>query len=131
MAEETDPGMLGASLAAELGREYSGDRELFLSLLVDALESAAGERLKVERGGWLRRDGPVRRVRLDLDDYHFGLEVGRGGVLRPTRSRVVRGIALSTEELAMEEWLQALGAALAEYARTHRAALEALKRRLW
>ena len=132
MPEETDPDLLAASIAAGLGREYAGDRELFLRLLVEGLAPALGERLKVDRaGGWLRRDGPIRRIRLDLDDHHFTLEAGKGGALTASRARVVRGIALKTEELQVEEWLQAVAAALAEYARTHREALEALKRRVW
>jgi hypothetical protein len=131
MAEETDPGLLAASMAAGLGREAAGDRELFLSLLVEALAPALGERLQVERGGWLRRDGPIRRIRLDLEDDHFTLEVGKGGALAASRSRVVRGIALKTETLPVEAWLKAMTESLAEYARTHREALEALKRRVW
>src|SRR5437867_13432839 len=108
MPEETDPGLLAASMAAGLGREAAGDREMFLSLLVEALAPALGERLRVERAGWLRRDGPIRRLRLDLDDDHFTLEVGKAGALAATRSRVVRGIALKTETLAMEAWLKAM-----------------------
>ncbi len=132
MSEPSDPGLLGASIAAGLGREYAGDREMFLSLLAESLAPAVGERLTVERaGGWFRRDGPVRRLRLDLDDYQFTLAVGKGGALAATRGRIVRGIALRTEELPMEAWLEAVGVALAEYARTHREAMEALKRRVW
>ena len=132
MSEESDTASFGASLAAGLGREASGDRELFLSLLVESLAPALGERLKVERaGGWFRRDGPIRRVRVELEEEQYALEVGRSGALRATRCRIVRGIALKTDELAVEAWLQLLGEALAEYARTHREAMEALKRRFW
>jgi hypothetical protein len=132
MSDERDAASLGASFAAGLGQEAAGDRELFLSLLVEALAPVLGERLKVERAGsWFRRDGPIRRIRAELDDDQFALEVGRGGALRATRCRVVRGIALKTDELPVEAWLQAVGAALAEYARTHREAMDALKRRFW
>jgi hypothetical protein len=129
--EESDPGILAASLAAGLTREYAGDREMFLSLLVEALQPALGGRLRIQRGGWLKRDGPIRRLDLDLDDHRFFLEVGKSGALSAARQRVVRGIALKTEEMTVEEWLQAVTAALADYARTHREALDALKRRVW
>lgn len=132
MPEEADPGILAASMAAGLARELAGDREMFLALLVEALQPALGERLRVERGGgWFRRDGPIRRLELDLDAQRFFLEVGRGGILAAARQRIVRGITLKTEELSVEEWLQSVTAALAEYARTHQQALEALKRRVW
>ena len=131
MPEETDPDLLAASIAAGLDA-YAGDRELFLRLLIEGLAPAVGERLRVERaGGWLRRDGPIRRIRLDLDDVHFTLEAGKGGALTASRARVVRGIALKTEEMPVEEWLQAVAASLADTGRTHREALEALKRRVW
>lgn len=129
--QEKEAGELAASISAGLSREYIGDREIFLSLLIESLEPALGERLRVERGGWLRRGGPVRRLHIDLDDDRFALAVGKGGSLTATRCRVVRGIALRTEELTVEAWLQSLAEALAEYGRTHREALEALKRRVW
>ena len=132
MADGLEPGGLAASMAAGLAREYAGDREMFLSLLVESLRPALGERLRVERaGGWFRRDGPVRRIELDLDSDRFALLVGKGGALSATRCRVVRGIALKTEDLPVETWLQAVAEAVAGYARTHAEALEALKRRVW
>ena len=131
MQEESDPGVLAASFAAELGRGLAGDREMFLSLLVQTLQPALGERLRVQRGGWLRRDGPIRRLEIDLDAQRFALEVGKGGALATTRQRIVRGIALKTEEVSVEAWLQSLAAALADYGRTHQEAVDALKRRLW
>jgi hypothetical protein len=131
MPEQPDDGALAASIAGGLARGYEGDHDLFLALLVEALSPALGERLKVERSGnWFRRDGPIRRLRLDLDEYQFTLDVGKGGALTPMRTRVVRAIALKTEELPMEEWLQSVGEAVAEYAR-HREALDALRRRVW
>jgi len=33
--------------------------------------------------------------------------------------------------MTVEAWLQAIATALAEYARTHQEALDALKRRVW
>ena len=132
MSEQLDDVGLAASIAEGLARSYEGDRELFLRLLVESLAPALGERLQIERAGnWFRRDGPIRRLRLDLDDHHLTLEVGKGGALTTTRTRVVRGIALKTEELPVEEWLQSVSQAVADYARTHREALDALRRRVW
>jgi hypothetical protein len=132
VAESSDPEGLAASIAAGLAREYAGDREMFLALLAESLRPALGERLRVERGGgWLRRDGPIRRIELDLDADRFALAVGKGGALTATRCHIVRGIALKTEELSVEIWLQQVSQAVAEYARTHAEALAALKRRVW
>jgi hypothetical protein len=131
VAESSDPEGLAASIAAGLTREYAGDREMFLALLAESLRPALGERLRVERGGWFRRDGPIRRIELDLDADRFVLAVGKGGALSATRCHIVRGIALKTEELSVEAWLQSVSQAVSDYARTHAEALEALKRRVW
>jgi hypothetical protein len=130
--EDADLELLAAGMAAGLTREYAGDREMFLSVLVETLQPALGERLRVERsGGWFRRGGPIRRLQVDLGEQHYVLEVGKGGALSATCSRIVRGIALRTDELSVEDWLRTVTEALAECARTHREALEALKRRVW
>jgi hypothetical protein len=132
VAEGIDPEGLAASIAGGLARGYAGDREMFLSLLVESLRPALGERLRVERaGGWFRRDGPIRQIELDMDAHRFTLLVGKGGSLSATQCRIVRGIALKTEDLSVEAWLQAVAEAVAEFAHTHQEALEALKRRVW
>src|SRR2546425_549026 len=61
--EDSELDLLAASMAAGLTREYAGDREMFLSLLVETLQPSLGERLRVERdGGWFRRNGSIRRL---------------------------------------------------------------------
>jgi hypothetical protein len=136
VSDERQPGaeeaLLQSAVSAGLLKEFAGDREMFLNLLVRALETTVPERLEVDRtGGWFGRERTIRRLQLDLGDYRYQLEVGKGGALTAARTRVVRGIALKTEERPVEEWLQDLSGDLVEYARTHQDALEALKRRVW
>jgi hypothetical protein len=136
VSEERQPGpeeeLLQSTVSAGLLKEFAGDREMFLKLLVRALETTVPERLDVDHaGGWFGRERTIRRLQLDLGDYHYQLAVGKGGALTAARTRVVRGIALKTDEHPVEEWLEALSRDLVEYARTHQDALEALKRRVW
>jgi hypothetical protein len=130
--ERHEEEVLQSAVSAGLLRGYAGDREMFLKLLAQGLEEAVPERVEIERtSGWFGRDRTIRRLRVDLDEYRYQLEVGKGGALTPTRTRVVRGIALKTENLPMEEWLGELSQALVEYSRTHAVAMDALKRRVW
>jgi hypothetical protein len=119
-------------MAARLLQDYAGDRQMFLQLLALALQDALGERLKVKRGGgWLARSRPVESIEVELDDDRYALAVGRGGKLAATRTRVVRGIDLRTDEMSVENWLTALSEALFRYGQQHAESLEALRRRLW
>jgi hypothetical protein len=121
---------LSAAIAAGLAREAAGDPGIFLDLLTQALEATVPDRVAVARGG-LFGGRAIRRVEVDLDEYRYRLRVGKGGALTPERTRIVRGIALKTETLAMADWLQDLSCALVDYGRAHEAALDALKRHTW
>jgi hypothetical protein len=63
-----------------------------------------------------------------LGDSHYEIEGDRGAVAARKRN-VVRGIALKSEELSVEAWIEALSAdllALAQTSERGRAALERL-----
>jgi hypothetical protein len=63
-----------------------------------------------------------------LGDDRYILEDPGHGNLQATRTRIVRGIALKTETISVQEWVQELGSILDERARTSAAAREALSR---
>jgi hypothetical protein len=129
--ERQDDALLSETISAGLLREWAGDPELFLKLLVQTLETVAPERVTVSRsGGWFGR-GALRRLEIDLDGERYRLRVGKGGALTAERVSVVRGIALKTDTVTVAEWLRGLSSALVAYGETHQAALEALKRHTW
>ena len=63
------------------------------------------------QGGMLRRNKQVRRILIQLGEDRFEVAREQGAVLA-RRVRVVRGIALKTEELAVDPWLAELSQAL-------------------
>ena len=72
----------------------------------------------------------MRRIAVTIDDAAYVLEVD-GARLTPFRQTEVRGIVLKREELALDEWIDALGhalAALAAISERSRAALERMLR---
>ncbi|MGH7666588.1 MAG: hypothetical protein ACRENY_04465 [Candidatus Dormibacteria bacterium] len=99
-------------LAAAL-RADSADLSTFLEVVASKFESALPQRTKVERegGGLRRRRRRVRRITVDLGELHFEL-VGAGGAVAARCTRVVRGIALKSEALNLDAWLQQLAGAL-------------------
>ena len=93
-------------------RADSRDLSTFLEVLADKFSGALPGRVKVEyQGGMLRRNKQVRRILIQLGEDRFEVAREQGAVLA-RRVRVVRGIALKTEELAVDPWLAELSRAL-------------------
>jgi hypothetical protein len=116
-------------VAAALTKQYSQDQRTFLELLASMLETALPQEVEITRqGGWFAKKKTVQRVAVTLGENRYTLEDPGRGNLRAARTRIVRGIALKTEEIPVQEWVTELGAVLDERARTSQAAREALSR---
>jgi hypothetical protein len=115
-------------VAATLSKQYAADQRMFLGLLAQMLESALPGEVEIGRKGGLFAKKTVQRVTVSLGDYKYSLEDPGRGPLLATRMRIVRGIALKTETIPVEQWLAELGAALDERAGSSAAAREALAR---
>jgi hypothetical protein len=116
-------------LAAALQAD-SRDLTTFLEVVADKFEAALPGRTRVQReGGRLRRNRQVRRVSVELGELRFELDRYRGDVVGQ-RTRVVRGIALKTERLTLEQWLLELARALSAEAQASAQARSALQRLL-
>ena len=115
-------------VAAALSKQYAADQREFLGLLAQMLEGALPGEVEIARKGGLFSKKTVQRATVTMGDYRYALEDPGRGPLLASRIRVVRGIALKTETIPVEEWLAELGAALDERAVKSAAAREALKR---
>jgi hypothetical protein len=119
---------LKLGVASALSRQYGVDQRTLLALLASMLEAALPGEAEIGRSGGLFSKKTVQRVTITLGDNRYMLEDPGKGNLRATRTRVVRGIALKTEELPVQDWITELGAFLDERARTSQAARDALSR---
>jgi hypothetical protein len=123
----------GFDLPAAALRADRAELESSLTALASMLEQALPGLASVERrkvGGFRSKRSEVRRILVELGDERFEL-VAADRALQCTRNKVVRGIALSHEQLTSAEWLAALLAALsrtAEISERDRTALEGLLR---
>ena len=95
--------LLAASLRAD-----AVDLKAFVEGLAVKLGASFPSRVRVERkGGRLGGKQRVRRVAVRLGDAEYQLESDDGQV-SCSRKVVVRGIALRTERLSLEQWIDAL-----------------------
>src|SRR6266542_5212055 len=115
-------------VAAALAKKYAADEHLFLEQLASMLQAVLPADTKLERQGGLFSPKTVRRVSVTLDNARYALEADGRRPLSASRSRIVRGIALKTEPLPVQDLLSELGSALAERAKASEATRTALSR---
>ena len=96
----------GFDLAAAWTRRAGGDMRAFIEALAARLEAALPGRVAVER----RRDGlfasarHVSRIAVSFEGCLLTLTSERGG-LAARRAKVVRGVTIGGEDLAVPAWL--------------------------
>jgi hypothetical protein len=117
-------------VAAQLAKQYAADQRFFLELFAKTMESALPDQTQITLQGGLFSKKTIQRVSTTLGDNRYSLEDTGHGALRATRTHIVRGIALKTDEVPIEEWIHELGAALDAQAQTSAAAREALAQHL-
>lgn len=115
-------------VATTLSKQYAADQRDFLERLAQMLERALPDTTEVRRKGGLFSKKTVQKVTVALGENRYTLEDTGSGPLQASRTRVVRGIALKTEPVAVQDWLAELGAELDTQAQTNAAAREALSR---
>jgi hypothetical protein len=120
-------------LAAAALRADAGDLASSLEALASTLEQSLAGLASVERrrvGGLRSKRREVRRIAVALGEEMFELRREDSGV-QCTRNKVVRGIVLRHDELALSQWIAELVAGVrgrAEVSERDRLALEGLLR---
>ncbi len=129
MADEfEEQGWVKLGVSAALSKEYAQDQRSLLEMLAMMLENALPGEAQIERRGGLFSKKTVHRISLEMGTDRYSLEDPGKGSLRAFRTKVVRGIALKTEEIPVQEWLDALSVNLEERAKSSASARAALER---
>ena len=115
-------------VAGSLARQYALDQRSLLPLLASLLESAAPNETTVLRRGGLFSKKIVCGVKITLNDLTYTMEDPGRGAMRAERVHVVRGIALKTEQIPVEEWVEEVSEHLEQRAATSAAARNAMER---
>jgi hypothetical protein len=111
-------------------RADRGDSATYLEVLAGKLAQALPGSVGVRRAGGLLRGGRVRELTVDLGEERFVLAAPVPGRLEARRSRVVRGIVIASQPLAVADWVDALAQALLREAGRSEATRQALERLL-
>ncbi|MBV8714260.1 MAG: hypothetical protein JO020_13565 [Chloroflexi bacterium] len=98
-------------VAGALLSRYQQDQQSLLEQLATFLESTLPQQTSVRRT--LGVLGPRRTTALSLELGGTRYELARAKSLEAQRTRVVRGVAVRSEPMRIEDWLTELSAALA------------------
>ena len=116
--------MLSASLRAD-----TTDLNAFMEAIASKLQGALPNSTRVERHSSLfSREHPIKTIQITLGDLQYSLQRERKGPVIALRARVVRGIVLQTDQIAVEQWIDELALSLAEEAAKSALARMALER---
>ena len=98
--------------AAEVRRVH-GDMRVFMEGLATRLEGALPALSVVERqrDGLFSRQSHVCRITVNLERFVYAVALANGQV-KCRRAKTVRGVTLSSEDMALPAWLDALNADL-------------------
>jgi hypothetical protein len=120
--------MIGLGVAGALAKQYADDQHEFLPLIARVLKDAMPDGVEIVETGLFKKT--LKSVAVIHGENRLKLEdVGRGP-LQASFTRVVRGIALKTEPLTVEEWLAGVSEALEHAAKSNEKARMALARTL-
>jgi hypothetical protein len=124
MDEALEVDILAASLKLEGGQ--SAD---MMGHLAKKLQMALPDNVTITRGGWLLSSKrPVKDILVRFENNHFQLTKDQYGPVTPRQIKVVRGVALKTNEVSFDEWIANLAQEMAELAGRSTQAREAMSR---
>ncbi len=119
-----DSALIRIGVAGALSKQVAADQQAFLPMIAHLLMSSTPESVELIETGLFKKS--LRGVVLNEGENRLTLEdSGRGG-LQASYTRVVRGIALKTEKLTVEEWVTMVSELLEERAKENNAARNAL-----
>lgn len=124
----SDTDSLQIDILAGSLRADAGDMKTFVEILARKLDDTFPNRVKIQRKGLPGRARPVVRLTLTFNESQFELDNNKGQVTT-RRRKMVRGVALTTEELPLDTWIDQLSAVLideADKSQADRVALERL-----
>jgi hypothetical protein len=126
MIDDSDDTLDVDVLAAMLRQDAAAGAD-FLELLAKKLSGALPEHTSVERGGGSSAQSEVTSVSVRFSHAHYHVKRERHGP-QALKSKVVRGIALSTKELELEVWATEIAHELRKLATKSTQTREALER---
>jgi len=124
LSEPLQVEMFAASLRAD-----TTDLKAFLEALAAKLEGSLPNQTQVMRQSSLfSREHPVKEIAVTLGDSQYRIVRERQGPIMTSRTKVVRGIVLKSDQIPMEQWIEELATGLAQESTRSAQARAALER---
>ncbi len=120
--------VIGMGVAAALGRQYAQEQREFLPMMARILKDSMPDSVELLETGLFKKS--LKGLVVNHGGNRYTLEDPGRGPLQASFTRVVRGIALKTEPLTVDEWLAAVSEVLEKTAAENAAARAALARTL-
>ena len=94
-------------------RRSNGDMHAFLEALAVRLEQSLPGMVQVQRkrDGLFARTQHVSSISLQLGNFQFVLQKEPAGI-KTSRTKIVRGVTLKSDDLSLADWLSAVDAEL-------------------
>ena len=120
--------MIGMGVAGALAKQYADEQRDFLPLIATVLKNALPNDVQLIETGLFKKS--LKGLVVASGENRLKLEdMGRGS-LQASFTRVVRGIALKTEFISVEEWLTLVAEALESAVKDNTSARMALAKTL-
>jgi hypothetical protein len=120
--------MIGMGVAAALAHQYAKEQREFLPLIARVLKDSMPDQVDLIETGLFKKT--LRGVLVNDGGNRLTLEDQGRGPLQASFTRVVRGIALKTEPVTVDEWLTMVGEMLERQAGENAAARASLAKML-
>jgi hypothetical protein len=120
--------VVSMGVAGALAQQYATDQREFLPMLAHLLKDALQGEVQLIETGLFKKT--IRGVVLTHGDSRLTLEDTGRGSPEASHTKVVRGIALKTDRLSIEEWLTMVAETLEESARSNAKARAAMAKTL-
>lgn len=106
MQEELDPALQFEVLAAKLKGDHGASGDM-LEYLAKMLESSYEGGTKITRAGWfMSKSRPVEELTVQFDEWQFQITRSKHGSITARSKKLVRGVALKTNEIGMDECIE-------------------------
>jgi len=109
-----DQSWVRLGVAGALEKEYLKDQSFFIEMLAKTLQGALSGEVETKTKGFLKKS--VVGVQISLGDSRYTFEKPDHGAVFALKTKVVRGIALKSDQIEVAQALQELGEALEQRA---------------
>jgi hypothetical protein len=105
-----DQGWVKLGVSAALEAEYLRDQKTFVELLAKTLSSTLPNETEIQTRGLFKKS--IVGITVMFDNNRYMIQLPEHGPVYAGRTHIVRGIALKTEPITVEQCLQEISAAI-------------------